>query len=500
MKTNRFFSGIALILSLLTIGCQKTRPGLPRILVFTKTAGYHHASIPDGIKAIQKLGEEHRFLVDTTTNANQFNEDSLKKYAAVVFLNTTGEVLNNYQQADFERYIQAGGGFVGVHAATDCGYTWPWYGKLVGAYFNGHPQPQNALVKVVDKNFPATKGLPDQWTRKDEWYNFRNFNPQVHVLVTLDEKSYQGGKMGNFHPVVWYHHFDGGRAFYMEFGHTRASYQGLNFLHLLLGGIQYAMDGNKELDYDEATTPRVPAEDRFTAKVLTRGFDEPTEMAILPNLDILISERKGPIMFYQDATKTLTQVAMLDVYHQASVPHVNAEEGVMGIAPDPHYSQNHWIYVYYAPKNKIVNRLSRFQFVNNQFNLKSEQIILEVHTRRQICCHTGGSIAFDASGNLFLSVGDNSTPFDEIDSSGKAYSINTHGYDPVDDRPGHQQYDDRRSAGNSNDLRGKILRIHVRANGTYDIPAGNHFPKGEHKTRPEIYVMGDRKPYRISVD
>ena len=156
--------------------------------------------------------------------------------------------------------------------------------------------------------------------------------------------------------------------------------------------------------------------------------------------------------------------------------------------------------MYYAPKNKIVNRLSRFQFVNNQFKLGSEQIILEVHTRRQICCHTGGSIAFDASGNLFLSVGDNRTPFDEVDSAGKAYPINTHGYSPLDDRPGHLQYDDRRTAGNSNDLRGKILRIHVNANGTYDIPEGNLFPKGEPKTRPEIYVMGDRNPYRISVD
>jgi type 1 glutamine amidotransferase len=121
--------------------CSKKRSGKPRVLLFTKTAGFVHSSIPKGVAAIQKLGTDNGFEIDTTSNAAFFNEDSLTKYAAVIFLNTTGDVLNNKQEIAFERYIQAGGGFAGVHAATDTEYDWGWYGRLVGAYFIGHPQP-----------------------------------------------------------------------------------------------------------------------------------------------------------------------------------------------------------------------------------------------------------------------------------------------------------------------------------------------------------------------
>jgi glucose/arabinose dehydrogenase/cytochrome c551/c552/type 1 glutamine amidotransferase len=481
--------------------CNDKRPGKPRVLVFTKTAGFHHASIPDGVKAIRQLGNTDGFLVDTTSSGDIFTEDSLKQYSAVIFLNTTGEVLDYRQQADFERYIQAGGGYVGVHAAADCGYTWPWYGKLVGAYFVSHPEIQQATLDVKDKAFQGTKELPDKWVRTDEWYNFRDFNKDVHVLVTLDEKSYKGGTMGDFHPVVWYHDYDGGKAFYTELGHTSESYTEPDFLKLLSGGIEYAINGNKNLDYGKVTALRVPDEDRFSVKVLSGGFDEPEQMAILPNLDILIAERKGGLLFYKNGTDTAQQVAQFNVYHKTHVSNVNAEEGLVGIAPDPKYKENHWVYVYYSPAEKVVNRLSRFKFENNKWDMKSEQVILEVPTDREICCHTGGSLAFDGQGKLFLSVGDNTTPFDETDTiTNKPYPINSHGYAPIDDRPGFEHYDDRRAAGNTNDLRGKILRIVVKEDGTYEIPEGNLFPPGEAKAKPEIYVMGDRNPYRISID
>jgi type 1 glutamine amidotransferase len=150
--------------------------------------------------ALLKLGSEHNFTVDTTEDANAFNEDNLKKYAAVVFLNTTGDVLNNTQQNDFERYIQAGGGFLGVHAAADCEYTWPWYGKLVGAYFKSHPATQKAKLIVKDKSNLATKHLPDVWERTDEWYNFKTppTEQEVKVLIAIDESSYQGGENGAY--------------------------------------------------------------------------------------------------------------------------------------------------------------------------------------------------------------------------------------------------------------------------------------------------------------
>ena len=201
-------------------------------------------------------------------------------------------------------------------------------------------------------------------------------------------------------------------------------------------------------------------------------------------------------MHYSAETKELEQVALLDVYHKALInSDVNAEEGLMGLQKDPNYAQNNWIYVYYAPTgNESVNRLSRFKFKDGVFDMDSEQKILDVDSQREICCHTGGSIAFGPGGLLYLSTGDNSTPFNEKDVK----YVNS-GYAPLNDLPGKQQYDARRSSGNTNDLRGKILRIKVNEDGSYDIPEGNLFPSGMDKTRPEIYTMGHRNPYRITV-
>lgn len=219
----------------------------PRILIFSKTAGFHHQSISKGIKAIQKLGIDAKFDTDTTTDAKQINTENLKKYKAVVFLNTTGDILNNEQQSAFENYIRSGAGFVGVHSATDCEYDWPWYGNLVGAYFVSHPQQQEAVLKVHNQKHPATKHLPREWKRKDEWYNFKWVAPNLNVLISLDETSYQPGrnKMGENHPMSWYHEYDGGRSFYTALGHTDESYIDPMFLQHLLGGIKYAIGYKK---------------------------------------------------------------------------------------------------------------------------------------------------------------------------------------------------------------------------------------------------------------
>lgn len=212
-----------------------------RVLVFSKTAGFHHASIPVGIAAIMKLGAENKFDVDTTTDAAKFTEGNLKKYAAVIFMSTTGDVLNPEQQTAFEQYIKHGGGFVGVHAASDTEFDWQWYGNLVGAYFSKHPKPQEAVFNVVDRDFIATRHLPAVWKRFDELYNFKWIAKDIHVLITIDEKSYQGGENGDNHPMSWYHEYDGGRAFYTAMGHTNESYSDPLFLQHLLGGIKYAM-------------------------------------------------------------------------------------------------------------------------------------------------------------------------------------------------------------------------------------------------------------------
>ena len=213
----------------------------PKVLVFSKTKGFHHASIAVGVPAIMKLGRENNFDVDTTTNSGWFTSANLKKYAAVIFLSTTGDVLNDEQQKAFEGYIHSGGGFVGIHSATDTEYAWPWYGDLVGAYFKSHPAQQEAIFNVVDRNFIATKMLPTVWKRKDELYNFKYIAKGLHILITIDEKSYTGGENGDNHPMSWYHEYDGGRAFYTELGHTDESYTEPLYLAHILGGIKYAI-------------------------------------------------------------------------------------------------------------------------------------------------------------------------------------------------------------------------------------------------------------------
>jgi uncharacterized protein len=216
----------------------------PRILVFSKTAGYRHASIIVGKPAIIALGAQYGFDVDTTEDASVFTDRNLSRYDAVVFLSTTGDILDSTEEMAFERFIEAGKGFVGVHAATDTEYDWAWYGKLVGAYFLKHPNQQQATLHVVDSTDISTRHLPTTWSRFDEWYNFKNIQPDLHVLITIDESSYTGGLNGAFHPMAWRHSYDGGRAFYTELGHTDESWSDPLFLHHVLGGIEYAIGKN----------------------------------------------------------------------------------------------------------------------------------------------------------------------------------------------------------------------------------------------------------------
>jgi type 1 glutamine amidotransferase len=213
----------------------------PRVLLFSRTTGFRHDAIPVAGSAIARLGHDHGFSVDLTEDPAIFDDTSLGGYAAVVFLLTTGDVLDAGGRAAFERYVRSGGGYVGVHSASDTEYGWSWYGGLVGAYFAGHPAIQPAVVRVEDATHPSTASLPPTWSRTDEWYNFRaNPRAAVQVLLTLDERSYAGGSMGADHPIAWYHAYDGGRAWYTALGHTRESYLDADFLAHLLGGIQYA--------------------------------------------------------------------------------------------------------------------------------------------------------------------------------------------------------------------------------------------------------------------
>ena len=221
-------------------GPSQVTPGFS-VLVFSKTAGFRHDSIPAGINAVRQQGSARGFSVDASEDASVFTDESLGKYKVVVFLSTTGDVLNQAQEAAFERFIRRGGGFVGVHSATDTEYDWPFYGALVGAYFAGHPDIQNATIHIEDAGHPVSASLPRPWTRRDEWYNFRQSpRSRVNVLATLDERTYTGGTMSPDHPIVWSHTYEGGRAFYTALGHTQESFSEAPFVEHLGRAILWA--------------------------------------------------------------------------------------------------------------------------------------------------------------------------------------------------------------------------------------------------------------------
>ncbi len=219
------------------------------VLIFSKTAKYHdqdfeyrHEAIPDGTDAIREIGQREGWHVVATEDPSEFNDESLARFDVVVFLLTTGDVLNDEQQAAFERYIRSGKGYVGVHSASDTEHSWPWYGELVGAYFENHPPIQEATYVVEHRSHPATDGLPERWSRTDEHYYFkRNPRNEVTVLMSLDESSYDVGEgaMGD-HPIAWFHEYDGGRSLYTALGHTQASYDDPQVLTHLEGAIRWA--------------------------------------------------------------------------------------------------------------------------------------------------------------------------------------------------------------------------------------------------------------------
>jgi glucose/arabinose dehydrogenase/cytochrome c551/c552 len=412
--------------------CRPKRSGTPRVLIYTNAVGSPETSTIT--QAIQQLADINHFEINVTDTSNLFTDESLQNYAAVMFLNRSGLKLGYRERIALERFMQAGGGFAGIHATAKT-FNWRWYGRMIGS--DG-----------------------------DTGVSF------IHQI------------------------YEAGRASYTNDSLTEKKVLDQAVLKNVLNEIEYAIGHFEPLNYSKVTIQYPPAENHFTKKVLAQDhFFEPTEMTVLPNLDILVLQRRGELMEYKQATGNVKQAGFLKVYFKAKKKGVNVEEGMLGLSRDPNFASNHWIYIYYSPADSSVNRLSRFNFENDTLIYSSEKVILEVKSQREICCHTGGSIAFGPDSLLYFSAGDNSTPFDE---EGQPY-VN-HGFAPLNGAAGHMQYDAERSAGNSNDLRGKIMRIRVHDDGSYEIPAGNLFAPGTLKTRPEIYIMGNRNPYRISVD
>lgn len=446
-----------------------------RVLVFSKTAGFRHDSIPDGIAALRRLGEQHHVHVDATEDSSRFTDEQLANYDVVVFLSTTGDILNQEQQRAFERFIRSGRGYVGIHAAADTEYDWPWYGQLVGAYFKSHPAIQPAEILVAERGHPSTTHLPLRWRRTDEWYDYRD-NPRgnVHVLMTLNESSYTGGVMGHDHPIAWCHEFDGGRAWYTGGGHTRESFTEPLFLEHILGGLRWAAGV-------EPTESGATINGRFEKIILDDRTTDPMELAIARDGRVFFVERGGSIKVWHPATQSTHMVGFIDVT-------TALEDGLLGIALDPRFDETGWLYVFYSPLGaEPVQHLSRFTVYDNRLVEHSESVLLKIPVQREQCCHSGGSLAFGPDGTLYLSTGDNTNPFA------------SDGFAPIDERPGRSAWDAQKSSANPHDLRGKILRILPLSDGTYAIPDGNLFTDAK-EGAPEIYAMGLRNPFRIAVD
>lgn len=234
---------LAILVVLLAFSCKAKDIQITKqqVLVFTKTSGFRHQSIEVGVQTLKDLGLYNNFEITHTEDSNLFSSKSLKTYQLVVFLNTSGDVLNEKEQNAFETFIKDGGSFMGVHSATNTEYEWPWFGKLVGAYFLDHPKPATATLTRLNSRHPSTKHLQEKWIHFDEWYNFKSVNKDINVLLNLEESSYLGGKNGQNHPIAWYHEFDGGRSFYTGLGHTKESYAEPDFKQHLLGGIFYCL-------------------------------------------------------------------------------------------------------------------------------------------------------------------------------------------------------------------------------------------------------------------
>ena len=465
------------------------------VLVFSGVTNFYHDSIPAGIDAVRELGEAHDFDVTATDDPSIFSDKGLRSFDVVVFNNTnstpeSGNLLDADQRAAFRRFINGGGGYVGWHAATATERDWDWYAELVGARFEDHPTPRPGRIEVLDGVHPSTSGLPQLWERTEEWYNWQaSPNGDVHVLTeirTTDDP--EGLTEGPEHAHSWCQVYDGGRSWYTASGHHSEAFAEPLFREHILGGIEWAA-GAAPGDCGATES------DSFIKVQLEDDTDlaDPYELAPLPDGRVLYIQRTGQIkLIHQDGDQPVTTLAGdLDL----DLPTTRTADGLTGLTIDNDFAENGWVYLFYTvPPDEPVYRLSRFTLVGDTLDMDSEEVVLEFPIwRNELLAnvHMGGSLTMDDDGNLYIATGDNTDPF------------NSDGYAPIDERDGWRAADAQGTSANTNDLRGKILRIHPEDDGGYTIPEGNLFTgdeAGGGKTRPEIYAMGFRNPFRISYD
>lgn len=469
------------------------------VLIFTKTTQFRHTdAIDKGTPLITAALEAEDMVVTHTEDSTVFNDETLAGYDAIIMFQTSGDPWNADQKAALERYQQAGGGIVAIHNATDMRGNYAWWDGLVGSLMPGHAATgtdpgQPGTVRIEDHTHPSTEHFADdRWERSDEWYNFsNNVRGTAHVLASMDETTYDAGgnAMGYDHPISWCKPYDGGRAWVTAMGHFGSHFEEPDLMSHLVGGVKYAAGV-------EAGDCGGTAWGNFEKVALDENTSAPFAMDIAEDGRVFYTELvRGQVRVWDPATNAVTTALELDVYS-------GGEDGLLGIALDPDFTENGRVYLYRSPDapdnadpSSFFSRVSRFTMENGVIDPASEELVIEVPARRlpDEPGHTGGGLDFDADGNLYLGVGDDVNPHSE--PSG--------GYAPLSTRPG-TFHDARETSANTNDLRGKLLRITPKADGPgYTIPEGNLFPEADDandKTRPEIYAMGFRNPFRFSID
>ncbi|WP_205669358.1 ThuA domain-containing protein [Amycolatopsis suaedae] len=492
-RTGRVRALLAVVLAVLVTMTVASVPAAAQgrfaVLVFSKVTNFYHDSIPAGIEAIKKLGAEHQFDVEVSDDAAAFTDTNLARFDAIIFNNTNstpekGDLLNAEQRAAFQRYIRAGGGYTGIHAASASERDWQWYEGLVGAIFDKHPAPQVGRVKVLDRSHPSTKDLPELWEQNEEWYNWKvNPTGKVHTLAQIKVRDgVTGLDEGNDHPWSWCQNYDGGRSWFTAGGHHKEKFADPLFVKHLLGGIEWAA-GAKPGECGATQTKnfqRIPLVDKNLA--------DPFELAVAPDRRVFYIQRTGQLKVIDQDTLRVTTA--LDFKYDSEM--LSQSDGLLGLTLDPKFAENNQLYLLYSVKEAKKLHVSRFTVgAGNVVDPASEKVLLEIPTFRgegRANSHMAGSLTTDKHGNLYIATGDNTDPFA------------SDGFTPIDERAGRRAWDAQGTSGNTNDLRGKILRITPQPDGTYTVPQGNLFAPGTDKTRPEIYVMGLRNAFRIAVD
>ncbi|MFJ7126215.1 ThuA domain-containing protein [Streptomyces sp. NPDC098101] len=509
-----------------------------RVLVFHASATEESPVVDAGIEAIETIGRTGpaatRFTIEATDDASVFTKPRLGRFNAVVFLTGGGDVLDADQEAGLEAYVEAGGGFLGLHDAARTEPYSDWFGGLIGARpAKTNPTAvQRAVVEVGDRRHPATKSLPLEWKRPDKWLNWAT-NPSgtVHTVARVRENSYQpgAGANGADHPVSWCRDYDGGRSFYTAMGGTADSYQETDFRAHLRGALHWTTRLvradcraaiNANYTAERLTKPNQPGQNDqigephglVTAKdgrvfYIGRGGADASRPVVTDWNDPEIGKGQGEIHIWDPKTNQVTLAGSLTVFGNKGGGDelVKNEEGLLGIELDPRFADNGWVYLHYTPHARIDRNartaqryVSRFTLnrATGKLDLSSEKVLLSWPVQIHSCCHAGGGMAWDSRGNLYIATGDNNS---------SQFSGGYSGNNPEPHYKGLSFADARRTAGNTNNLNGKILRIHPEQDGTYTLPEGNLFTgeetaEGGGKTRGEIYVMGVRNPARIAVD